>query len=205
MMKIQPEEVSFIWTCDYLQQFNSIPHLLSFRSFFLYSSKQGLIYSLFHFQKFSLWKKLLFALLYYKSLKIIINRMKQTQYYHYNFLVVGFIALLNCPDRNDYNLPLAIFAYLIWNYPHQRSQRHRALWLLIFSEIFDVIWILSVSIGFWGSLNATNKLAGMTQILSIINFCYKLILIIYALVSIEDCQNLLKWNAFKSEVLQKND
>ena len=75
----------------------------------------------------------------------------------------------------------------------------------MFSEIFDLIWILSVSIGFWGSLSATNRLAAMTQILSIVNFCYKLILIIYALVSIEDCQNLLKWNSIKSEVLQKND
>ena len=84
--------------------------------------------------------------------------MKESQYFHYNFLIVALIALLNCPDRNDYNLPLAIFAFLVWNYPYQRSQRHRVIWLMIFSELCDVLWILTVSVILWGNMTTTNKL-----------------------------------------------
>ena len=129
--------------------------------------------------------------------------MKESQYFQYNFLIVGLIALLNCPDRNDYNLPLAIFAYLVWNYQYERSQRHRVIWLFILSLIFDLLWILTVSVAIWRNMTITNKLEGLTQVLSIVNLCYKLIIIIYAIVSIEDCQNLFKWDAFKAEVLQQ--
>jgi hypothetical protein len=96
---------------------------------------------------------------------------------------VALIAFLNCPDRSDYNLPLALLAFLIWNHPYQRSQRHRILWLLVFSIICDLIWILGVSVGEWAEVGTKNKLKGLTQLLSVVNCCYKLGLIIYAVVT----------------------
>lgn len=72
--------------------------------------------------------------------------MAKSGYYAYNYLVVALVALLNCPNRNDYNLPLGVLAYLLWNHPYQHSQKHRILWLVLFSLLTDLIWVLAISI-----------------------------------------------------------
>lgn len=127
--------------------------------------------------------------------------MKEGGCFAYNFLGVALIALMNCPDRNDYNLPLAVLAYLTWNFTY-KSQRHRILWLLLASVLCDMIWILAISIGAWGELQTGNQLRTLTQALSVVNFCYKLGIVIYASVGFEDCKNLFSLDAFKKEVIQ---
>ena len=114
---------------------------------------------------------------------------------------MALIALLNCPDRNDYNLPLAILAFLTWNFTH-KSQRHRLLWLILASVICDAIWILAISIGAWGELSSGNQLRGLTQVLSVLNFCYKMGILVYAGIGFEDCKNMFTMQAFKHEVIQ---
>jgi hypothetical protein len=74
--------------------------------------------------------------------------MKDKEIFSYNFLGVALLAFLNCPDRSDYNLPLAIFAFLLWNHKPY-LQKQRILWIILASIICDIIWILIVSIGEW--------------------------------------------------------
>jgi hypothetical protein len=74
---------------------------------------------------------------------------KEFEIFHYNFPIVALIAFLNCPDRSDYNLPLAIFAYLLWDFKPY-FQKHRILWIILISVICDIIWVIGVSIIGWG-------------------------------------------------------
>jgi hypothetical protein len=67
----------------------------------------------------------------------------------YNFILIGLLGFLCCPDRSDYNLPLGVFAFLLWGQT-QFSQKHRILWLILLSVLADIIWLLVVSISFWG-------------------------------------------------------
>lgn len=108
--------------------------------------------------------------------------MKESELFSYHFLAVALLAFLNCPDRSDYNLPLAIFAFLLWTYkPYHQKQR--ILWLVLASIICDGIWLLSVSIGEWTEKTQGNDLRGLTQAWSLVNLCYKLIIFIYAVIS----------------------
>lgn len=126
--------------------------------------------------------------------------MKEKELFSYHFLAISLLAFLNCPDRSDFNLPLAIFAFLLWNHkPH--FQKHRILWLLLFSIICDAVWILAVSVGEWMENTQGNRLRGLTQALSIANLCYKVILLIYAVVNIEGCKNLFTLDAFRKNVM----
>ena len=114
-------------------------------------------------------------------------------YFRFNFLIVALIAIMNCANRNDYNLPLGIFAFLIWNYPYERSQKHRIIWMFIFSIICDLLWFLIISVGEWGEVGGQNSLKTLTQVLSIINFVYKIGIVVFAIVKQEECKNLLSW------------
>lgn len=65
------------------------------------------------------------------------------------FLSISACAFLCCFSRSDYNLPLFLFAYLIWH-EHQRviftqAQRVRVLFLMVATSVVDIIWIL-----YWG-------------------------------------------------------
>ncbi len=102
---------------------------------------------------------------------------------------MALLAFLNCPDRSDYNLPLAIFAFILWNHKPY-NQKHRILWILLASIICDAIWLLAVSVAEWREKSEGNQLRGLTQVLSLINLCYKAIVFTYAAVSMEDCKNL---------------
>jgi len=128
--------------------------------------------------------------------------MKESHYFVYNFLGVALLALLCCPDRNDYNLPLGVLAFLLWNYQYQRSQRHRILWLLLVSLIFDLVWILSIGVSQWGGFHIHNQLQGLTIVISSINMCYKLVLVIYSVIAKEDTRDLFTWDAIQHQVLQ---
>lgn len=122
--------------------------------------------------------------------------MQSAKLFAYNFVVVALLACLNCLNRNDYNLPLALLAFLIWNSEY-KSQRQRLLWLLLVSIACDMICLLAISIGGWGELVSGNELRPLTQILSVVNFCYKLGIVSYATVTFEDCKNMFSMNAFK--------
>jgi hypothetical protein len=74
--------------------------------------------------------------------------MKEKEIFSYNFLAIALMAFLNCPDRSDFNLPLSIFAFILWNYKPY-LQKHRILWIVLISIICDAVWILTVSIGEW--------------------------------------------------------
>lgn len=126
--------------------------------------------------------------------------MKERELFSYHFLAIALLAFLNCPDRSDFNLPLSIFAFILWNHkPH--FQKHRILWLLLFSIVCDAVWILVVSVGEWTENTQGNRLRGLTQALSIVNLCYKAILLIYAVVSMDDCKSLFTLQAFRKNAL----
>ncbi len=126
--------------------------------------------------------------------------MKERELFSYHFLAIALLAFLNCPDRSDFNLPLSIFAFILWNHK-THFQKHRILWLLLFSIVCDAVWILVVSVGEWTENTQGNRLRGLTQALSIVNLCYKAILLIYAVVSMDDCKSLFTLQAFRKNAL----
>lgn len=126
--------------------------------------------------------------------------MKEKELFSYHFLAIALLAFLNCPDRSDFNLPLAIFAFILWNHKPY-IQKHRILWIILASIICDAIWILSISIGQWNEISQGNELRGLTQALSIVNLCYKAIIFVYAIISMESCKNLFTLEGFRKHVL----
>ena len=130
--------------------------------------------------------------------------MESGDIFRYNFIAIALIAYINTPDRCDFNLPLAIWAFLLWNYRPQ-PQKHRILWVLLVSIFMDAAWLLAVSVGEWGQREHGNKLNGLTQVLSLVNLCYKLIATIYAIVALEKCDHFFSCHAFRKEVLYQQD
>ena len=104
------------------------------------------------------------------------------------FLISAFIASLTCFARPDYNLPLYIFTYMAWglqrveiffyNYiKYEQSQKGRIAWLLVFTLIIDIIWVLYWAT-FWGSSSFEkgyweNGIHNFVVALSILNLILK--------------------------------
>ena len=105
------------------------------------------------------------------------------------FLVSAGVACLTCFSRPDYNLPLMAFAYLTWDHKHvspqpntiniQKSQqKNRVFYLMGFSGIIDILWILIWGI-FWNDKKYypdgywENTIHSFVLVLSIINFIIK--------------------------------
>ena len=66
----------------------------------------------------------------------------------YRFYIVGaFLSAVSCLARADYNLPLMIFAYILWK---KENERLRVLGLFVFTLFVDIIWML-YWIPFWTS------------------------------------------------------
>lgn len=121
--------------------------------------------------------------------------------FRYALLFVSVLGYLCCPDRSDFNLPLGIFAFMMWG-DQQFSHKHRIIYMLLFSLIGDLLWIIFVGFIKWNMDEHVNEAAKamhqLTRIVSILNFLYKLGLIIYATQKIESCKNI-----FDSEVISQ--
>lgn len=106
---------------------------------------------------------------------------------HYNFryalLIISVLGYLCCPDRSDFNVPLGIFAFMLWG-DHQFSHKQRIIYLLLVSLIGDALWIIFVGFIKWSLDENANEAAKsmhqLTRIVSIINVVYKIGLVIYA-------------------------
>lgn len=68
--------------------------------------------------------------------------------FRYTFLGISLIGFVCCLDRSDYNVPLGIFAFILWSESHF-PQKHRIMWVIIFSLLGDLIWIIAISIVEW--------------------------------------------------------
>jgi hypothetical protein len=75
--------------------------------------------------------------------------------------------------------------------------------VLLVSVLCDALWLLTVSIAQWTEDTQGNQLRGITQILSLITLCYKIILIAYAVSSMEDCSSVFSIDAFRKQVLYR--
>lgn len=106
--------------------------------------------------------------------------MGEFEPFRINFIIISILAFMNCPYRSDYNLPLAIFAFTMWS-DVQFCQKHRILWLLIITMFTDIIWLLVVSVGEWNDEGKSMTiLRQFTQLLSLVNCLYKLVITVYA-------------------------
>jgi hypothetical protein len=67
------------------------------------------------------------------------------------FLAISLLSFPNCNHRADYNLPLGLFFFLIWPQTSpvkslpltQYTQKARVLYLLLLSNIADLVWFAS--------------------------------------------------------------
>ena len=121
--------------------------------------------------------------------------------FRFFLLPISLIGFVCCLDRSDFNVPLGIFAFVLWN-EAQFPQKHRILWVLLVSLLGDLLWILIISVIEWGQEDLqSNRLRGMTQALSILNMVYKLCLVFYAANWEDGCEKLLSCESFSRKVL----
>lgn len=64
------------------------------------------------------------------------------------YVIVALLGFICCLDRADFNVPLGIFGFIMWK-EVQFPQKHRILWITIFSIIADIFWIIVVSLAIW--------------------------------------------------------
>ena len=95
------------------------------------------------------------------------------------FLVCAGISILCCLARPDFNLPLFVFAWLIWK-EGDEIQKFRVIILMVVTFIVDFIWLCYWGSA-WGDENESGAWeAGVHHIvfaMSIINFIVKVITI----------------------------
>lgn len=106
------------------------------------------------------------------------------------FVAVIIVSLLTYFERPDYNLPLFIFIFLLWEHPLVK-QKVRMWYLIVLSLITDVIWIVYWS-ATWQSYNNTEAdFCNFTLLMSVICCVLKLMIAILALVDCEECSGAL--------------
>lgn len=66
------------------------------------------------------------------------------------FAIIIVLSLLTYFERADYNLPLFVFAGLLWNHQHP-PQKTRVWYLMTFSLIVDLVWIIYWA-AIWGGI-----------------------------------------------------
>ena len=102
----------------------------------------------------------------------------------YGFISSAIIACFTSYARADYNLPLFLFAFLLWDSKTQINtcitHRSRLTLLFIFSSIIDLVWLIYWG-SYWGDDAFNNaEVSGLNSfviVISVINFIIKLILI----------------------------
>lgn len=65
------------------------------------------------------------------------------------FLVGAALGALGSVGRADYNLPVFLFAFVVWHY--LPNQQLNAMILFAFSLLVDFIWLVAVGRATWGS------------------------------------------------------
>lgn len=132
---------------------------------------------------------------------IIIMITGQEGNFRYWFLLVAALGLLCAPDRSDPNIVLGLFAFLMWTgtqFPH----KHRILWMVLATILGDLLWILVVSVGTWGQHPEGNHhLRVLTQVCSIMNLILKITLVVYSILKIDGCHDLISKNGFSQKFL----
>jgi hypothetical protein len=100
------------------------------------------------------------------------------------FIASAALALLSCLARPDFNLPLFVFAWLIWSDPDKvkstQKERVKLLGFIVFTGIVDLIWLC-----YWGpSWNSASQyeqwehgVHSFVLFISSINFILKLVII----------------------------
>ena len=118
------------------------------------------------------------------------------------FMVIIVFSLLTYFERSDYNLPLFGFTLLLWNHSshHEKSQKLRLWYLIAFSCLIDVIWIIYWAVVWNSYANRELGLCNFTVIISVIIFLFKLILLILLFIKDETCKTAVTElpNNFKS-------
>ena len=106
------------------------------------------------------------------------------------FLAIIVLSALTYFERADYNLPLFAFALLLWNY--QEPQQKTRLWyLMAFSLLTDLIWII-----YWGATwssyqNRESGVCTFTIIVSVITFILKIVTVILTFLNERECKSAL--------------
>lgn len=127
--------------------------------------------------------------------------VKSGESFRYAFIVVTLLGFICCLYRSDFNVAVGIFGFMLWNESHF-PQKHRVLWVLFLSILGDLAWVLGVSVLVWQKEPIANdNLRVLTQVASIVNMVYKLILIIFAMCTYEQCSDLFKLSAFRTKML----
>ena len=110
----------------------------------------------------------------------------------------AIISCFTCYSRADYNLPLFLFSYILWDSKDKLNDciihRFRLTLFFIFSAIIDLVWLIYWG-SFWGN-DAFNKawdsgLHTFIIIMSIINFILKLVIIGIIVIFDADVKNNL--------------
>lgn len=106
------------------------------------------------------------------------------------FLVIIVLSALTYFQRPDYNLPLFAFALLLWE--HREPQQKTRLWyLMAFSLITDVIWIIYWA-AVWNSYDNREKgICTFTIIVSVIEFLVKLATVGILFVNEPECKSAI--------------
>jgi hypothetical protein len=112
------------------------------------------------------------------------------------FLCLSGLAFFSCISRSDYNLPLFLFAWFMWQ-DHQKVKssqipRVRILYLIVSTIFIDIIWILYWSSA-WNHSNGNSWIDIMNHIVfvvSIIEVTLKIGTTILVLIS--EKQNLIE-------------
>ena len=104
------------------------------------------------------------------------------------FLVIIFLSAFTYFERADYNLPLFAFAILLWEYKDPQ-QKTRLWYLMAFSLLTDLIWII-----YWGSVwngyeNNEKGITTWTLIISIVEFVVKIVTVIILFVKEPECKS----------------
>ncbi|EAR96406.3 transmembrane protein, putative (macronuclear) [Tetrahymena thermophila SB210] len=92
------------------------------------------------------------------------------------FLTGTVLAAINCFARADYNLPVFLVSYLLWeqDYGREQTQRARILYLLMFCTFVDFFYII-----YWGS-----SISVFTKDLEWLNSVYVFTIIMTAILMV---------------------
>ena len=99
------------------------------------------------------------------------------------FLVIVGLSILTYFERPDYNLPLFVFVLLLWEDVHV-PQKLRLWYLIAFSIIVDMIWIVYWAAVWNGYENRERGLGNFTIFLSIIIFLVKVVVVVLSFLKV---------------------
>lgn len=100
------------------------------------------------------------------------------------FVTVIAVSILTYFERPDYNLPLFVFVFLLWDNAYGK-QKVRMWYLMTMSLLVDFVWIIYWAVVWNGYQNREMGLCNFTILLSCIEFVLKAIIIILTFVKVE--------------------